>query len=541
MDYISAYNLVLKIISWRTITVNEDDLIRIFKEVLVINEVSLDDDFFLLGGSSLFIPQLIYRIWDKTGVMLDASDIFNLRTPRKIISEIRCKFENGKIIDKSQMDFDTSVTKIADSKTLAPYPQRHIWLSEKMKASNKVYNVAFKILIEGPLLKEKLCSAIRQAMKSNEVYNVYFELERGELVVKHGLFEPKIIFKNFEGQEVDTLNKEIETEVLEKQFDLDKGPLYEIKLYKVEAEKHILLFLFHHIVIDQASIPLLWKEIVSNYNSELDEKKILCKTTDYYTHTTRWEDLIKDKSFEPKIEYWKNEFANFNTEENRFLTASDTMTSDDNHYLREKFIINKEQYNLKPTGKSDFSINTIILTAFCATIQEIFFDRNPVNNFVIGLPYANRTSIYDANIQGLFVNMLPLKLKVPFRAATNSAAHIQEKLQKLYLNQDIPYEMILDGIPFKSYYDRNNFIQFAFVYQKNIILQNLNKKIKCKYEEINVVPPMFGLTFYATDFEDHLECTLEYNLYWKNAYNMYDFKYLFKKNIITNLNLKGVI
>ncbi len=66
----------------------EIQIASILGELLHLNRVGLDDNFFLLGGHSLLGTQLVLRAQEKFGVLLTLRDLFAAQTVGKLSSEI---------------------------------------------------------------------------------------------------------------------------------------------------------------------------------------------------------------------------------------------------------------------------------------------------------------------------------------------------------------------------------------------------------------------------------------------------------------------
>lgn len=66
----------------------EVKIASILEELLKVERVGLDDNFFLLGGSSLLATQLVLRVRERFGVMLTLRDLFTAQTVGNLSDEI---------------------------------------------------------------------------------------------------------------------------------------------------------------------------------------------------------------------------------------------------------------------------------------------------------------------------------------------------------------------------------------------------------------------------------------------------------------------
>ncbi|MBE1556831.1 non-ribosomal peptide synthetase [Sporosarcina limicola] len=83
-------------------TIIEQELVRIWKEVLIVNEIGIHDNFFEIGGHSLNATNLINRVNSQYGAILNYRDIFTHPTIAEQIKIIQPE----KSIRKSQYAFD---------------------------------------------------------------------------------------------------------------------------------------------------------------------------------------------------------------------------------------------------------------------------------------------------------------------------------------------------------------------------------------------------------------------------------------------------
>jgi acyl carrier protein len=55
---------------------------RAWRDVLALDDVELDDDFFLIGGHSLLVLEVVDAIEAETGTAIPLGDFFEHPTPR---------------------------------------------------------------------------------------------------------------------------------------------------------------------------------------------------------------------------------------------------------------------------------------------------------------------------------------------------------------------------------------------------------------------------------------------------------------------------
>ncbi|WP_214749427.1 condensation domain-containing protein [Exiguobacterium sp. s189] len=470
-----------------------------FLETFSLNEVNPDDDFFVLGGSSLLLPQLIHNIWVNTGIHLEARDIFATRSIKKISSLIEEKTRRKKYIPSKLKPL--SSTKINRTSLDMSYPQRHVWLSEKLSSLEAPYNVGFTFTIRGNIDINRLKESIEQVIMKEENYNLKFFMESGRLVCETKHFEPDIIIReNVSGAELENYLQE---SVKIKKFPLEDGPLFEIEIHKLVNEKDTVkvFFLFHHIIIDQYSVPLLWNAIYETYVFRTE-----------YQNPSSFKECILESSealssgvLAKQKEYWQGQFRNQEVEKfNKFVQKKIN-----SEYVRMKRVRSKKRPNL--LNKS-IDNNTAFLTIYLKSVSSHFFEGSENKEFVVGIPYANRLGKNSANCQGFFVNMVPFKVEFSFISKNDYFYYVRQKNEETFENQNYPYELILNEIDFKTPSHRQHFINNVFIYEKQIELKKDGREMKeVSYEELKHPTPMFPLSFYLVEDENQYTINFDFD------------------------------
>lgn len=153
--------------------ITKEQMMELFKETLAVDRVEEEDDFFVKGGNSINAALLLYKIFVFTNVSLSLMDVIEHRTPLKLAALVNTR--RDKI---NSVSFTSN-----DGVFLAPYPQRHIWLSEKMDSAGANYIVTFKIPIksEKEIDYKKIEKSIFDTFENNTVYTVNIKLDKNEI------------------------------------------------------------------------------------------------------------------------------------------------------------------------------------------------------------------------------------------------------------------------------------------------------------------------------------------------------------------------
>ncbi|WP_406432971.1 type I polyketide synthase [Streptomyces sp. NBC_00631] len=93
-----------------------DIVLRIWRELLGIDDVGLDDDFFELGGHSLLATRIIARVTEATGVELPGDALYSAPTPRELVALV----ERSGSSPGGEADPETVAELVAEIAELSP-------------------------------------------------------------------------------------------------------------------------------------------------------------------------------------------------------------------------------------------------------------------------------------------------------------------------------------------------------------------------------------------------------------------------------------
>jgi amino acid adenylation domain-containing protein len=188
--------------------------------------------------------------------------------------------------------------------------QRRMLFMHQMAPQSPVYNVALPLTVRGGLVLDRLEAALTALERRHEVLRTTFEERGGEFVqIVHGedsapshtltvISPPHHLHGKTARRDFAVVEAIRHAEI---PYDLGRGPLWRAVVIEVDAQEHVLLVGFHHIIIDELSIPLLAGELAELYGDRtaLDERPRGLQYADYCL----WQ---KDTPLDPtRLEYWR--------------------------------------------------------------------------------------------------------------------------------------------------------------------------------------------------------------------------------------------
>ncbi|MEG0829785.1 MAG: amino acid adenylation domain-containing protein [Anaerovoracaceae bacterium] len=252
-----------------------------FKEILNIEKIGCNDDFFSMGGDSIKVVRLLDYCKE---LPLTSAQIFKGKTPKSIAS--LCGEEEQDLYKncKDKKDF----YPLTDS-------QLGVFLECIQSPDSVMYNIPFGFEIPRSIDVIKLKKALIKAIDHYPILKIAIKEKDGQYgMVPNGSVDYQIPFRSISREEVGKIKSEFV-----KPIDLGKGPLFRVELY--EGQDSIYLFAdFHHIISDGASVANFFEQVgriyggqlpkeeaitqfnLSNYELDLKETEIYHQAQDYF-------------------------------------------------------------------------------------------------------------------------------------------------------------------------------------------------------------------------------------------------------------------
>ncbi|MGL5972267.1 MAG: amino acid adenylation domain-containing protein, partial [Oscillospiraceae bacterium] len=430
----------------------QEKIIEAFREVLNVDKVGINDNFFRIGGHSLRATKAINKIEALLGVRLTIKDIFQYPTAKELERCINTQRKYVSIPKSLEKEFyEMSST------------QKRMYMIHKIDENSIAYNMSGCVQIIGDISEERAQNAINEIIKRNEIFRTQF-IVNDEMYLQNILKSAEC---QLESNDFGDLDIEIIMKEFTKPFNLNSDMLIRVMIAKTTMGRYLLIDM-HHIISDAMTMGMFISEFKDLYDGKILENKEL-----QYKDYSEWI-LTKDMSLQQK--FWTNELQGIQTLELPYDTAraNEKTMNGSNVYLNldENYTINIIEFCQK-YGVTEYML-------FVSILNVMLRKYSGQEDIVIGSPVYGRTIKETENIMGMFVNTLPIRTYPSGdKTYNNYLKEVQDICLNSLENQEYPFEEIIKNIDVTRDATRNP------VFDVMLVLQN-NEEVELKTKDLTL-------------------------------------------------------
>ncbi|KAF3491688.1 Polyketide synthase-nonribosomal peptide synthetase [Arthroderma uncinatum] len=368
------------------------------------------------------------------------------------LSEINGGLESSSYSATTDTEETEIEAEIIHHERMSP-EQARIWFSSKYLEDPTAYNMVFHYRIDGPLNVGRLRHAFQITAKHHESLRTCFYSRTEDGHPMQGLMALSACrLKEFAHADKTTLQQEL-ARLKSRVWKLEKGDTLEATVLTHSADKHDMVFGYHHIIMDVGGWHIFVRDLDTAYRMQPLDKNAAGSYIEYSTLQLQFTQEQKQEKQEAdalneKLSYWQTEFATFPEALPLFPMATvctrpaDQKRHESHHEYRN---LSKSQYIAVKEASQRLGIS--VFHFHLAVLQVLITRYTAVNDICIGIVDGNRNNPRFAQTVGCFINMLPVRFQV---VAASSFADIaratSRKVLGAYAHSSIPFEVILNDL-----------------------------------------------------------------------------------------------
>jgi amino acid adenylation domain-containing protein len=286
-------------------TLMEQMVAGVWEDVLKVDRVGVQQNFFEHGGDSLLATVFAVRLGKTLGIDVPVSLIFDHPT----LAELSARLES---LRSGKRGAGHQLVTRAPRGQLAPLSvfQRQIW-DYCQAADPLVYTTHIHIRLDGPVDAAILQRSLTEVVRRHEVLRTVVGTHDGQLVqvVQPAEQVPLAIFDLTNATDAEAEIERIISADMSMPFDLNGGPLFRTQLVLV-GENHVrFMIMIHHFIYDGSVREVFFHELGVLYDAYLQGRPSpLPEPTLQYRDFSVWQARHvqrESEAFQENLRYWK--------------------------------------------------------------------------------------------------------------------------------------------------------------------------------------------------------------------------------------------
>ncbi len=320
-----------------------------------------------------------------------------------------------------------------------------------------VFNISGAIEIKGIFDMGRMQLALYSLIERHESLRTSFEIADGsinQIIHEQVKFQVDVV-----SSPADQLEEVKQT--FFQPFDLSKAPLMRAMIVKCGDQHHILYIDMHHIISDGLSLRIYIQELIELYRGvELPDISIQYKdVSEWQSQFMQTDDYVKQEKFWLQHHQGELPVLHIGTD---YLRPQERSTNGDHVFFEISPQLRSELEKL--ANKTATTLHMVMLAGYYMLLSAY----SSQDDLIVGLPVSGRSHDDLQRVIGMFVNMLPLRLRLdPNLPFSQFLQELKDKILSAYDNQEYPFEHLVDKLEVPRDSSRHP------IYDTIFVLQNL--------------------------------------------------------------------
>ncbi|GFM95608.1 hypothetical protein Sfulv_04190 [Streptomyces fulvorobeus] len=416
----------------------EEILAGLFSDVLGVDRVGIDDNFFALGGHSLLATRLVGRV----------------RAALDTETEIRTLFENPTVatlataLEGADQARPALVPQERPATLPLSYAQQRLWFLHRLEGPSSTYNIPFAVRLDGPLDTEALRQALHDVVARHPALRTVFPESAGG--PRQHITAPADVRLPFapEAVDEDKLPDRIRAAAAEP-IDIEQRLPLRVTLLRLADDAHVLVLVIHHIAADGSSLAPLARDLGAAYRARVraeaptwDELPV-----DYADHTL-WQRRLLGDEHDPdslvsrQLAHWKGALAGLpemiELPWDRSRPAVPRHAGATLDFAVDRATARRIAELARTRGCSVFMV-------LQAALSVVLSRHGAGEDIPLGTAVAGRTDEAASDLVGFFVNTLVLRTDLTGDPTfLELLDRVKEFSLSAYAHQDVPFERLVE-------------------------------------------------------------------------------------------------
>jgi acyl carrier protein len=421
----------------------DDRVVRVvlaaLRDLLGWRGTDLNTRFSELGGDSLIAVRVLAQCWQELGVELPITLLAAGTTVTSFIESVR------RVVSGAAPRAPRPRPVAGSGPVSLPAALAAIFALHERRPELPVYHVPMRIDLRGRLDRARLWAAVGRLLDRHDALRCRFTVTEGGPEVSTREDVPVPVDERDLG-ELPTAEKDARLaaavhELSVAPLDIGESPMRCV-LFRLDAERHVLLLVLHHIVCDAWSLRVLLRDLCLLYrDAEAAELPATASFLDVLRHE---DDRLTEVRAAELVRYWRDVLAGVPDQLRLPLDRPRpatrgfagarlpfTLPADEVARLREF------------AGANEVSLFAVLAAALALVLRR----HTGQDDLVIGFPASRRQHAETHELVGYLINMVPLRVRLSGGQRLHDlVTRVNADVLDAYEHADLPLDRIVDAV-----------------------------------------------------------------------------------------------
>jgi len=419
----------------------EETVAAVASQVLGVERVGAHDDFFALGCHSLLATQIVARLQEALRVELPVVELFEAPTAAGLAARIESA--------RGVLELPPIRRVPRDREIPLSFAQERLWFLSQLNPASTSYHVPRAIRLEGPLPLAVMAATWTEVVRRHEILRTAFPTRGGRPVQEIGPPRPvrlPVVDLAGLGPAAAARARRLIRHEGRRPFDLERGPLLRLVLFRLAADEHVLLLTEHHLIHDGWTEGVLLRDFQAIYGAfAAGAPSPLRELPIQYADFACWQrERLTGEVLEAQLDYWRRHLAG--------APELLDLPADRPRPAAQSYRGAADQFTVpgalaKTLRELSRRRGVTLFMTFLAVFETLLWRLTHRDDLVVGTGVANRRRQETEDLLGMVINTQALRTRVdgdpPFERLLE---RVREVCLGAYAHQDLPFEKVVDAL-----------------------------------------------------------------------------------------------
>ncbi|WP_440055080.1 amino acid adenylation domain-containing protein [Pseudoalteromonas sp. T1lg65] len=413
----------------------EQTLCDIWQQLLNVEKVGIDDNYFALGGDSIISIQIVSRA-RKQGLYFAVRDIFDNQTVRTLATVVQ-----------QQAKYVAEQGEVTGSMPLLPIQSRFLQLPIE---DNHHFNQSVLLSAANSLQPDHLVELLSALYHRHDALRLRIseDMTHGEFApLTDELIQQSIMFYDFSAlpKSVSSTKLTETCSALQGSFRLDQGSLFKVAYFDLGNQQKRVFIVAHHLVVDAVSWRVMLRDLENGFEQLLNAKPVSLgeKTSSLQQWALALSELVHSPALGQEKQYWLEQLVKPYPQIKFDVNSSQSVAS--RVVLSESLTVTETQLLLNDVGHVyRTEINEVLLAALALAAQK-WIKQDCIR---VELEGHGREELFDTlditETVGWFTSLYPLVLDCTEASSTGDVLKAIKEQYRAIPNHGIGYGLLTE-------------------------------------------------------------------------------------------------